>query len=289
MLRLFSKTKMSIQLGLMNKDEKYLTAEKFGNQINATAPSMKAKQIWSFVLENGDQTKGYLMSPQNRYLETNKNGNVSCESEEKNDSFVFQIEVAENGKWAFKDVFGKYLAGNSDRLYTTMTPKLNDEVLWAVHYAGHPQCNLKSLSRQQYVHLENSELRANENIPWGKDAVLTLQFHKGLYSIRDGEGNYLNGAKGELTEKLDDNAMFMLFSQDSGFAFKSLANKKFLTVYGPKGKIIASKNNIGKDEIFLIEDSKAQCSLRANNNKHLSVKQGKNTSFLVCNLIPRLT
>ena len=56
---------MSIQLGLMNKDEKYLTVEEFGNQINATAPSMKAKQIWSFVLENGDQTKGYLMSPQN--------------------------------------------------------------------------------------------------------------------------------------------------------------------------------------------------------------------------------
>ena len=281
---------MSIQLGLMNKDEKYLTEEKFGNQINATAPSMKAKQIWSFVLENGDQTKGYLMSPQNRYLETNKNGNVSCESEEKNDSFVFQIEVAENGKWAFKDVFGKYLAGNSDRLYTTMTPKLNDEVLWAVHYAGHPQCNLKISSRQQYVHLENSELRANENIPWGKDAVLTLQFHKGLYSIRDGEGNYLNGAKGDLTEKLDDNAMFMLFSQENGFAFKSLANKKFLTVYGPKGKIIASKNSVGKDEIFLIEDSKAQCSLRAYNNKHLSVKQGKNVSIVFADiLIPKLS
>lgn len=265
---------MSIQFGLMNRDKKYLTAEKFGNQINVTAPTMKSKQIWSFVLQNDDQIKGYLMSPQKKYLETNKNGNVICESEEKNDSFLFQVEVADNGRWAFKDIFGKYLAGNSERLYTTMSHKLNDEVLWAFHYAGHPQCNIKSVSRKRYVHLDGDELRANENIPWGKDAVLTLQFHKGLYSIRDANGNYLNGINGDLAENLDDSAMFMLFLQGNNFAFKSLSNKKFLTVYGPKGKLVASKNNVGKDEVFSIEDSKTQCVLTASNNKHLSVKQG---------------
>jgi len=267
--------KMSIQFGLVNHEDKYLTAETFGNLISVTGTSLKAKQTWTFVQEvDGAANKGYLISPQNRYLETNKNGNVTCEAEEKDEAYLFEVVISDNGKWAFKDSFGKYFSGNSERLYTLMSVNLIDEILWCVHYAGHPQCNLKSVARKQYVHLQDEELRANEDVPWGKDAVLTLEFCKGLYGIRSADGDYLNGVTGELNPELTEESKFILSIKENHFAFKSIVNKKFLSVYGHKGKLIATKGNIGKDEVFAMEESRAQCVIVANNGKKVSVRQG---------------
>lgn len=260
-------------IGLINCQGKYLTAEKFGNQISVTGNSLRAKQMWTFEQESEGGTKGYLKSPQGNYIETNKTGDVKCESEEKDEAFILDIVVTDDGRWAFKDVFGKYLAGNAERIYTTMEQKPNNESYWAIHLAAHPQVNLKSVSRKRYVHHQDEELRCNEDIPWGHDAVITLEYNGGLYSLRSSNGHYLNGETGELSESRDASCMLVLSIHNNAFAFRA-SNGKYLTVYGPRGKLIGTKGNVGKDELFLLEESKAQCVLVANNEKRVSHRQG---------------
>ncbi|XP_066935732.1 fascin-like isoform X1 [Clytia hemisphaerica] len=262
-----------IVFGLMNQQGKYLTAEKFGNQISVTGTSLRSKQLWTFEPEGAESSKGYLRSPQKNYLETTKTGTVTCEAEEKEVSLLFDVTVADDGRWAFKDSFGKFLAGNTERLYTTMDSKQADEYLWAIHIAGHPQCNMRSVSRKRFVHLKDDQLCANEDIPWGHDAVITLEFHRGKYAIRDSNGRYLNGESGELETTSTEECMFSIALQDTEFAFKS-SSGKYLTVYGPAGKLIANKKAISRDELFALEQSKAQVMLTANNGKTASIKQG---------------
>ena len=266
-----SKASFQIVFGLTNYEGKYLTAEKFGNQINVTGISLRAKQMWIFEQES--DSKGYLRSPQNNYLETNKHGDVICESDEKNIKFVFEVVINEDGKWSFRDVFGKYLAGNVERLYTTREQKISNDALWAIHMAAHPQCNMKSVSRKQYVHLQENEFRANEDIPWGHDAVITVEFREGKYALRDSTGRYLDGLTGELEKSCTKDCIFVLSVHENLFAFRA-SNKKYLTVYGPKGRLVASRGSVGKDEVFSLEESKAQCVLTASNNKKVSIRQG---------------
>lgn len=266
-------TNTGIVFGLMNQQGKYLTAEKFGNQISVTGTSLRSKQLWTFVPEGAESSKGYLQSPQKNFLETTKTGTVTCEAEEKELSLLFDVTVAEDGRWAFKDSFGKFLAGNTERLYTTMDSKQADEYLWAIHIASHPQCNMKSLSRKRYVRSNENNLCANEDIPWGHDSVITLEFNKGKYSIRDSAGRYLNGETGELESSATQDCMFSISLQDTEFAFKS-SSGKYLTVYGPTGKLMANKKAISRDELFVLEESKAQVMLTASNGKTASIKQG---------------
>lgn len=263
-----------IVFGLMNQEGKYLTAEKFGNQISVTGTSLRAKQLWVFEPEGGEgSTKGYLRSPQNNYLETSKTGTVVCDKDEKESSFLFDVTISDDGRWAFKDSFGKFLAGNTERLYTTMDSKQADEYLWAIHIAAHPQCNMKSISRKRYVYLNDDELNANADIPWGHDSVITVEFQKGKYALRDSQGRYLNGNSGKLVDKMDPECLLVLSLQGNDFAFKA-SNGKYLQVHGPKGHLIGNKQNADKDALFSLEESKAQVTLTANNGKKASIRQG---------------
>ena len=132
---------------------------------------------------------------------------------------------------------------------------------------------MKSLSRKRYVRSNENNLCANEDIPWGHDSVITLEFNKGKYSIRDSAGRYLNGETGELESSATQDCMFSISLQDTEFAFKS-SSGKYLTVYGPTGKLMANKKAISRDELFVLEESKAQVMLTASNGKTASIKQG---------------
>lgn len=264
-----SQMAIATQFGLMNYEGRYLTAEKFGNQINVKGNALRSKQIWMYEQEADCSSKGYLRNQQQRYLETGKNGNVLCESSEKEKEYLFDVEVTDDGKWAFKDVFGKYLTGNTERLHTVL--KRNAESLWAIHVTNHPHCNVRNVSRQQYVTVNDNEFQANVDIPWGMECIVTLEFCKGKYAVKDTLGRYLNGVTGALENTCNDDCLLSILIQESSFAFRA-SNGKYLTVYGPNGKLVATKKAVGKDELFAFEGSKAQCFFTANNGKKVTLK-----------------
>ena len=46
-----------------------------------------------------------------------------------------------------------------------------------INLAIHPQVVLQNVLRQEYLHLEAGQMQtADENLPWGPDAMITLQF-----------------------------------------------------------------------------------------------------------------
>jgi len=260
--------------GLVNWEGRYLTAEKFGNQINVRGAALRKKQHWTLVQDQDTgPDKGYLMSIYGTMIETDKHGNVACEATEKTQQALLEVCIQSDGQWALRDIYGKYLAGNSNRLYFTSDQRITGEAVWAIHIALHPQVNMRSVSRKRYVHLEDDEMVANEDIPWGPDAVIILEFQSKKYALRDSRGMYLDGETGDLVEKCTDSCLFVISLHKNLFAFTGI-NGKYLTVYGPKGRLVANKTSIGKDEVFALEDSKTQVILTASNGKKLSIKQG---------------
>ena len=80
---------------------------------------------------------------------------------------------------------------------------------------------MKSVSRKRYVqrHEEPEELRCNSDIPWGHDAVMTLEFSNGLYVIRCSTG-LLDGVTGDVVKELCNECMFVLSVYDNAVAFR---------------------------------------------------------------------
>ena len=85
----------------------YMTQETFGNKLNANGKTMKKKQMW--ILEaSGDGATICLKSHLGKYLIVDKFGNVTCDSEEKeentNPKFEMSIMGDKSGRIAFKSV-----------------------------------------------------------------------------------------------------------------------------------------------------------------------------------------
>ena len=94
-------------VGFINGQYKYLTAETFGNKINANGIGLKKKQQWSiepFSLEtayaNGnfesdvnDQEYVAVKSHLNCYLAVDNFGNVTCDSSELHAGARFSITI----------------------------------------------------------------------------------------------------------------------------------------------------------------------------------------------------
>ena len=269
-----------VMFGLMNSEGFYLTSEKFGNQVSVTGISLRYKQIWHFESNESLHMKGYLKSPFQNYLESDKNGVITCDKDTKSENHLFEVEFTDEGKWMFKDCYGKYLTGTNKNIRCQLKDKAGINATWAIHITNHPQCNIKNVARKRYVHLSDDEFRADEDFPWGKDYVITVEYHQGKYVFRDLNGRYLNGVTGFLDDKCSDDTLFSIFLNGIWYGFKC-SNKKYLTVQGSKGRLIASKETFGKDEQFLFEESKPQCFFTANNGRKLTVKQGlrKNLFF----------
>ena len=88
---------------------------------------------------------------------------------------------------------------------------------WVVHLAMHPQINLYNTMRKRFVHLDSNELRCTEDIPWGEDALLTLEFYdehtEGRYGIRACDGRYLD-ASGSLKASPSASCQFLIGFHD---------------------------------------------------------------------------
>ena len=257
-------------IGLVNFQNKYLTAESFGFQVNASGVHLKKKQMW--VVEQ-DATHIFLKSHLGRYLTADKNGKLSCEAEEREDDAKFTVLYQADGKLALKSKYDRYLGGEEDQIncFATSVTKVES---WTLQLAIHPQVNLLHVVRKRYAHLESDEVQVTEDIPWGESALITLEFKNGRYALLTSDSRYLN-SDGSLDGTLKEKGQYLIEFHEGRVAFRTHEGK-FLTCVGNKGKIQSSKKGVaGRDEQFALVDNHPQCMLTAQNERMVSIRQGR--------------
>lgn len=273
---------LKLQFGLVNHEYQYLTAETFGFKVNASATTMKKKQLWT--LEHGDQDGNvvFLRSSLGRYLSTNKDGDVICEQDVPNNNCRFLLIAQPNGRWALQsEPFQRYLGGSSDRV-TCFAQTFGDPELWAIHLAHHPQASLLSASRKRYARLSASgtEISFISNIPWGVGSLITLVFMAGKYCLKTCDNRFLSSS-GNLVNESGPDTEYTLVLRSSMLAFKDNMGK-YLTPSGPTGTLKSGKcTKPTKDELFDIEESRPQVVFVGANKRFVSTRQGNCRSLLL--------
>ncbi|XP_062304959.1 fascin-2a [Osmerus eperlanus] len=270
---------LKLQFGLINHESRYLTAEAFGFKVNASASSMKKKQIWMLEQEDQDGQVVFLRSHLGRYLASDKDGKVSCGAEKPNSDCRFLIVAQSDGRWAFQsEPYTRYFGGSADYL-SCFAQAIGEPELWAVHLALHPQASLLSVARKRYAHLSASEgeISVASNIPWGVDSLVTLVYAEGKYSLKTCDSRFLSN-DGKLVKANAPATAFTLELKSGKLAFKD-CDGKYLTPMGPTGTLRSGRcSKPGKDELFDLEESHPQVLFQAANKRFVSVKQGVSIS-----------
>ena len=262
---------MEWRVGFMNHALKYLTAETFGHKVNVSGTALKKKQIW-FLEQDPTDNWVYIRSHLGFYATSDKYGKVTVEAEEKTESERFLVEYSNSGKWAFKHVmYGNYLSGVDDNVKCFSKAPVDKE-WWSIQLDVHPQVCLRNVNRKRYARLNGDELECKEIIPWGPDALITLDFVDGKYALKACDSRALN-KDGLLQDNVDDNALFTMEVYSAALSFKDCEGR-YLTAVGT-GTMKARNTKVTKDELFTIEDSHPQCKIKSHNGKYVSIKQGK--------------
>jgi len=266
-------------IGLVNSALKYLTAETFGYKVNANGVALKKKQLWTME-PFGDQTDAIcLKSHLDKYLSVDQYGNVTCDSDEKDNGARLEIVVPEKnrGRWALRHPGrGYFLGAASDKLICTAKSPTENE-LWFVHLAARPQTNLRSIGRRRFAHLSDlgDEIHVDANIPWGASTLFTLEFRDDSrhYAIHTSNNRYLS-RDGRLLEKCNEACLFAIEYFGGSFALRDTQGL-YLAPLGSKAILKTRSTSVTKDELFTLEDSLAQAVfVSVMNGRHVSVKQG---------------
>lgn len=283
------------KVGLLNSQGRYLTAETFGCKINASGTVLRKKQLWIVEYHPTEDDTVYIRSHLGRYLAGDKRGNVTCSSEEVGEPERFTVEYHADGsgRWAIRNrATGYYFGGTEDRLLCYEKQPGPTE-WWVVHLAFHPQVNLRNVNRQKYACLHVSggpdntsqdstgpdQLRISSLIPWGEQSLVTLEFIDSRYAVRTCDDRYLH-RDGSLVARPGPDTSFSLElksggpgSSAAGLAFRDRQGK-YLTAVGRDAVIQARNATVGKDELFMVEESHPQVFVTAHNSKMVSIKQG---------------
>lgn len=270
---------LKLQFGLINFESRYLTAEAFGFKVNASAPSLKKKQIWTLEQDDKDGQVVYLRSHLGRYLASDKDGKVSCEAETQESDCRFLIVAQSDGRWALQsEPHLRFFGGSKDYL-SCFAQTIGEAELWAMHLALHPQANLLSVARKRYAHLSapEGEIAVDSNIPWGVDALLTLVYVDGKYCLKTSDSRFLS-SDGKLSFENGRGTGYTLELKSGKLAFKDCEGK-YLSPMGPTGTLRSGRcSKPGKDELFDLEESHPQVVFQAANNRFVSIRQGVSVS-----------
>jgi len=273
---------LSWKLGLVNSAGKFLTAETFGFKINASGQTLRKKQMWTIEHDPTDDEVVYVKSHLGRYLAGDKKGEVTCNSEEQGEAekFILSYHSDGSGRWAIQNRMHKYFFGGSEDTLRCYEKAPTDTEWWTPYLAVHPQVNMRSTHRKTYAHLaESDEIHCNERVPWGQDALITLEYVNGKYAVRTCDNRYLT-RMGTLVNKAEADSLFTLEIRSGQFAGMALKDCKgaYLTAVGTNGCLKSREKAAKSDIVFQIEDSHPQVFITAHNGKKVSIKQGRDLS-----------
>jgi fascin 1/2 len=268
--------KLLWKIALIANNNKYLTTEKIGNLVHPTGNDMRKNQIW---LLDPFPEYVHLKAPNGKYLTAGQKGQLVTEKKDSpGTDEQWTITALDDGRWTIKSAYGYFLSMDEnkpeDHLNSFSRSGDNEKSKFTVQLAIHPQVVMRNNKRNSYCHLEGDMLAVTEKIPWGVDAVLTLGYHGGKYSIASSNGKYVNAA-GAFVDSVGEDSKYILVVMNDQVAFKS--NKgKYLQTSGGSGKLHAKQNEITENELFVFEDSHPQVTLRSfSSQKHLVTwKQG---------------
>ena len=256
---------LSWTFGLINSGGKYLTAEAFQHKVTANGTTLKKKQIWTLVRIDTEAVA--LKSHAGNYLTIDKDGNVSAASDEVGPDQTLKLETNKDGKVAIKSSYGRYLGGSGDNISGF---DKTAEAYYTIHLAMHPQVNLYNVNRRTFCHLVDDEIRCNEEIPWGFDSLITLEFHDGQYALRAANRKLLERS-GKLVDQVNADSKYTLVFSEALVAFRD-RHGKYLTAVGSHATVQVRRDTIGKDELFVLMDSHPQIRLTASNAKLVSIR-----------------
>nr|XP_045013952.1 fascin-2 isoform X2 [Jaculus jaculus] len=289
---------LKIQFGLVNDADRYLTAESFGFKVNASAPSLKRKQIWVLEPDPGQAAAVLFRSSHlGRYLSAQEDGRVACEREQPGRDCRFLVLPQPDGRWALQsEPHGRFFGGTEDRLSCFATA-ISPAELWAVHLAIHPQAHLLSVSRRRYVHLcpQEDEMAADGDMPWGVDALLTLIFQSRRYCLKSCDSRYLR-SDGHLVwepearacytlefkagvnvsanqdEELDHETFLMQIDQETKKCTFYSSTGGYWTLV-THGGIQAIATQVSANTMFEVEWHGRRVALKASNGRYVCMKK----------------
>ena len=274
---------LAYKVGLVNHRGKYLTAESFGFKVNASGSSMRKKQLWLIEQDAAESDVVYIRSHLQRYVTTDKKGNITCaeETPDETSKFTIQYEQGGSGRWAFKNISNGYFFGATDDTVLCYEKAPTASEWWTVRLAIHPQVNLKNVNRKKFAHYNSDaqKLTVDEVIPWGADALITMEYVGGKYAIKSCNNLYLSRT-GELLDVGDpaknkdvQYTLELRSGQYSGVAFRD-CNGKYLTAVGREAVMQSRNGVVTKDELFTLQDAHPQVYITAHNGKMVSTRQG---------------
>jgi len=148
---------------------------------------------------------------------------------------------------------------------------------FAIHLAMHPQVQIWSQARQSYAHIQNNELRANEKVPWGFDAMVSLSFdkEKAKYTIRGANNKYWS-CDAKFVDNVDNNCYYIIVLAENGKMGFRGANGKYITAPTSADQIMRTTSTECKtNESFSLEDSHGQITIMASNGKYVSMSRNQ--------------
>ena len=224
--------------------------------------SLKKKQTFTLITADGGV---HLKTHLGKFMYGDNDGNVKGDADAPSADTQWSIVPQPDGTWGLKSAKNFFFHGQADKLSAFVG---GDDVpadgKWVVHLAMHPQINVYSTMRKRYLHATADGLLCDEDVPWGADALLSLIFFTehptGRYGLMTSTGTYLENS-GKLVAQPNPNCEFLLGFHDDQISLCDNSGR-FLQCIGAQGMAKVNKERITKDELFKIQDSEPQFTIR---------------------------